>query len=324
MIDRVTSVKSSSEAVKAKEPQPLRVSVPQARLDQFLALRFPALSLARIRQAIKAGAVRVNGRRTIQGWVVKAGDMVNLPEEFDARSAPDAPPLEVIHEDDDLLVINKPVGLQTHPTGAGQPDTLMDALATHLLKQADGGKDLMRPMLLHRLDRDTSGVLAVAKSPRAARVLSKAFQERRVTKRYLALVHGLIKDDGGLVDAPIGENKRARPHWHVTPDGSPAQTRFAVKERFARHTLVELEPLTGRTHQLRIHCAHVGHPVVGDRIYKGESARPGADGLGAKRQLLHAHGLTFRHPATGREVMFAAPLPQDLYEAIERLRAEDA
>jgi 23S rRNA pseudouridine1911/1915/1917 synthase len=324
MISRVTSGKATSETITAQGGQPLRVNLPQARLDQFLALRFPALSLARIRHAIRAGAVRVNGRRTIQGWVVKAGDMVNLPEEFDARSVPDAPSLEVIHEDDDLLVINKPVGLQTHPTGAGQPDTLMNALAAHLLKPADGNKDLIRPMLLHRLDRDTSGVMAVAKSQRAARVLSKAFQERQVTKRYLALVHGIIRDDGGLVDAPIGENKRGRPHWHVTPNGSPAQTRFAVKGRFARHTLVELEPLTGRTHQLRIHCAHIGHPVVGDRIYKGESARPGATGLGAKRQLLHAHSLTFRHPATGREVTFAAPLPQDLREAVERLRAEGA
>jgi 23S rRNA pseudouridine1911/1915/1917 synthase len=317
----VTEAKTSLNSTGAAAA--VAVDVPRARLDQFLALRFPALSLARIRGAIKAGAVRVNGRHTIQGWVVKAGDVVNLPEEFDARSAHAAPPLEVIYEDDDLLVINKPAGVQTHPTG-GQADTLMNALAAHLLEQAEGGKELTRPMLLHRLDRDTSGVLAVAKSQRAARVLSKAFQERQVAKRYLALVHGVAKNDEGEIDAPIGENKRGRPHWHVTPHGSPAQTRFAVKERFARHTLLELEPLTGRTHQLRIHCAHAGHPVVGDRIYKGESARPGAGGLGAKRQLLHAHGLTLRHPATGREMAFAAPLASDLREALERLRAEKA
>lgn len=300
----------------------MTVNVPQARLDQFLALHLPALGLARIRRAIQAGEVRVNGRRTIQGWVLKAGDRVSHPFQ---TSTTEPPPLDVLFEDDELLVINKPVGVQSHPVG-GQTDTLMNALAAHLLKQGEQSaqpmRQLARPLLLHRLDRDTSGVLAAAKTQRAAQILSRAFQERRVTKRYLALVHGVVIEDGGEIDAPIGENRRERPHWRVTPDGSPARTRFTVKERFARHTLLELEPLTGRTHQLRVHCAHIAHPVVGDRIYKG-TMRTARDGPRAARQLLHAHSLTFRHPTTGREMTITAPLPPDLESALVEVKNRD-
>jgi 23S rRNA pseudouridine1911/1915/1917 synthase len=279
------------------------------------------VSLARIRAAIKAGAVRVNGRKTIQGWVLKAGDRVSYDSTLGPSSAEEAslPPLEVLYEDAELLVINKPVGVQAHPVGTEQSSTLVNALAAHVLNHSAPSKELTRPMLLHRLDRDTSGVLVVAKTPHAARTLSKDFQERRVTKRYLALVHGVMQHDSGEIDAPIGESKRERPHWRVSERGSPAQTRFAVKERFAAHTLVELEPLTGRTHQLRIHAAHIGHPIVGDRIYKGEARRLNDD-VRAKHQLLHAHSLTLRHPATGREMTFTAPLPKAMRDVLEALR----
>ncbi|HYE72239.1 MAG TPA: RluA family pseudouridine synthase, partial [Blastocatellia bacterium] len=295
-IARVQVEKKSPTKSESSLPEiaTLIVNVPQARLDQFLALTFPSLPLARIRQAINAGNVRVNSRQTIQGWIVKAGDKVTHQFPIHHQSSSSTFTLEVLFEDRDLIVINKPVGLQTHPS-ANQPDTLMNALAVHLLKHADQQKELIRPMLLHRLDRETSGVLAIAKSQHAARELSKAFQERCVSKQYLALVYGVVKDDIGEIDAPIGENKRQRPHWRVMENGSPAQTRFTVKERFEHYTLLELEPLTGRTHQLRIHCTHIGHAIVGDQIYKG-TTRIVDNQLRFKHQLLHAYKLAFRHP----------------------------
>lgn len=295
--------------------------VAQARLDQFLALHLPAVSLARIRAAIKAGAVRVNGRKTIQGWVLKAGDRVSYDSTLGVASAAETrlPPLEVLYEDAELLVVNKPVGVQAHPAGPDQSSTLVNALAAHILNHSASQEELTRPMLLHRLDRDTAGVLVVAKTPHAARTLSQDFQRRRVTKLYLALVHGVLQNDSGEIDAPIGQSKRERPHWRVSETGSPAQTRFKVKERFAAYTLVELEPLTGRTHQLRIHAAHIGHAIVGDRIYQG-GARRLNDEIRAKHQLLHAHHLTLRHPVTGREMTFTAPPPAALRDALENLR----
>lgn len=328
-IEKKSFTKSES---RLPELSSLTVGVPQSRLDQFLALEFPSLNLARIRQAINAGEVRVNGRQTIQGWIVKAGDKITHHFPAQNQSSSNSTPLEILFEDPDLIVINKPVGMQTHPTAnqssiaastspITSPITLMSALAEHLLKHADKQKELIRPMLLHRLDRETSGVLAVAKSQYAARELSKAFQERRVSKRYLALVYGIVKDNAGEINAPIGENKRQRPHWRVMENGSPAQTRFTVKERFENHTLLELEPLTGRTHQLRIHCAHIGHAIVGDQIYKG-TVRTVDNQLRFKHQLLHASTLVFRHPRTGQEVTFHAPLPPEMRNALEYLRVQ--
>lgn len=296
------------------------------RFDQFIALHFPAISLTRIRRAIREGAARVNGRQRMQGWILQPGDQISLkidPGEPTAAKPEDIP-LDILFEDDDLLIINKPVNLLSHPSHTEKSGTLMNAIAWHLLHHAQAGKSAARPVLLHRLDRDTSGVIAIAKNDRATRIVTKAFRKRRVSKRYLALVAGVVAPDSGEIAAPIGRSPHTWPRWRVIESGDPAQTRFVVKERFAQLTLLELEPLTGRTHQLRIHCAHFGHPIIGDQVYKGNGATPVVvvPGIKTKHQLLHAHSLAFRHPTTGAEMTFTAPLPQAMKEALAQLRRD--
>lgn len=293
------------------------------RLDQFLALQFPAISLTRLRTAIKQGDARLNGRTTFSGWIVQVGDQITIQLDPDAPTSamPEKIPLEVLFEDEDLLIVNKPVGLLSHPSHKEKSGTLMNAIAYHLLHSPKRPTAVPRPILLHRLDRDTSGVIALAKTERANRIVSKAFRERRVKKHYLALVHGVVTEETGTIDAPIGHNSQTWPRWGVYETGDASQTNFTVKQRFAQHTLMELEPLTGRTHQLRIHCTHIGHPIVGDQVYKGEekTGLQSIPGFKSKHQLLHAHLLAFRHPSTGEEMRFIAPMPTAMVEAIQQL-----
>ena len=295
------------------------------RLDQFLALQFPAISLTRLRNAIKHGDARLNGRTTFSGWVVQAGDQVTIQLDPDAPTSamPENIALDVLFEDEDLLIVNKPVGLLSHPSHKEKSGTLLNAIAYHLLHSPKLPTSVPRPILLHRLDRDTSGVIALAKSERANRIVSKAFRERRVKKLYLALVYGVVAAETGTIDAPIGHEPNAWPRWGVRDGGDASQTNFTVKQRFAAHTLLELEPLTGRTHQLRLHCAHIGHPIVGDPVYKGsdQTVLHPIPGLKLKHQLLHAHALTLRHPSTGEELQCIAPLPFAMAEAIAKLEA---
>lgn len=295
------------------------------RFDQFLALHFPAISLTRLRNAIKQGEARLNGRTSFAGWVLRTGDEITIQLDPGAPTSamPENIPLEILFEDEDLLVVNKPVNLLSHPSHKEKSGTLMNAIAWHFLHHPQQsaqqpGKAAPRPTLLHRLDRDTSGVMALAKTERANRIVSKAFRERRVKKLYLALVYGVVAEDTGLIDAPIGRAD-GWPRWCVAADGDPSQTNFTVKQRFAAHTLLELEPLTGRTHQLRIHCTHIGHPIVGDPVYKDATPPPALPGSKLKHQLLHAHALTFRHPGSHEDITFLAPLPTALAEILQQL-----
>lgn len=292
------------------------------RFDQFLALHFPAISLTRLRNVIKQGDARLNGRTSFSGWILQAGDEITIQLDPDAPTSamPENIPLEVLFEDEDLLVVNKPVNLLSHPSNKEKSGTLMNAIAWHFLHHPQAlGKAAPRPTLLHRLDRDTSGVMAIAKSERASRIVSKAFRERRVKKLYIALVQGVLTEDAGLIDAPIGRAPNDWPRWCIDAAGDPSQTRFTVKQRFAAHTLLELEPLTGRTHQLRLHCTHIGHPIVGDPVYKSTTPPPALPGSKLKHQLLHAHSLSLRHPTTQEDMTFLAPLPQAMTEIIQQL-----
>ena len=294
------------------------------RFDQFLALHFPAISLTRLRTAIKQGEARLNGRPTYSGWILRPGDQVTIDLDPDAPTSamPENIPLEILFEDEDLLVINKQTGLLSHPSKSEKSGTLMNAIAWHSLHSShQPGSAAARPVLLHRLDRDTSGVMAIAKTERASRIVSKAFRDRRVKKFYLALVHGIVAADTGTIEAPLGRDPHGWPRWCVKEDGDPSQTNFTVKQRFAHHTLLELEPLTGRTHQLRIHCAHIGHPIVGDQVYKGsdQTTLQPIPAFKLKHQLLHAHSLTFRHPSTSQECCFQAPLPTAMAEVIQQI-----
>jgi 23S rRNA pseudouridine1911/1915/1917 synthase len=294
----------------------LEAGADKPRLDEFVASQLPKISLTRIRRLIAEGDVLVNGEKSLKGLRLNAGDKVSVKIFAAEKSSatPEPIPLEILYEDEHLIVVNKTVGLLVHPSSNEKSGTLLNGLAYHFWRTGGGG---IRPGLVHRLDRNTSGVIVIAKTPRAHRTLSKHFRERWVKKFYLALVSGRMEKDSGEIDAPIGCDPKAWPHWRVMENGKPAQTRYRVKRRFAAHTLLELEPLTGRTHQLRIHCNLIGHPIVGDPIYATE-----VDPISAKRKLkyhlLHASSLIFRHPANNREMRFEAPMPQAMRELMEK------
>ena len=278
------------------------------RLDRFLAARLPNLSRMRIASLVAAGACAVNGAAAHAGFKLRPGDSVEIA--FDEAAAdgamtPEPIPLDVLHEDEDLLVVDKPAGMLVHPTRAVKSGTLANALTHHLNR---GSQTLVRPGLPHRLDRATSGLMVVAKNQRALGVLARHFHRRLVEKRYLALVHGRIRADGMTISAPVGREEEAWPKWRVTEDGRPAESRLRVVERRRTLSLVELEPVTGRTNQLRIHCAHVGHAIVGDGWY-GSTAR--------SRLCLHAARLAFNHPTGGARVEFASALPAEIASLLE-------
>ncbi|HYP25872.1 MAG TPA: RluA family pseudouridine synthase [Blastocatellia bacterium] len=292
------------------------------RLDEFLASRFGGLSRMRIGSLLARGACRVGAGPGLPGHRLAPGDLLEftIDEAVPSAMRPEPIPLEIIHEDGHILVVVKPPGMLVHPTKSVKSGTLANALTYHLNRDfyagsaapgadheaADEALDLVRPGLVHRLDRATSGLMVIARTPRALSVLSRHFHRRLVEKRYLAIVRGRVPGPAGAIRAPIGRDPDRRPQWGVTESGKPSETRFQVLDRGAGATLVELEPVTGRTNQLRIHMAHAGHPIIGDGMY-GE---PGP------RLCLHAWRLAFHHPAGGGWVEFTSPLPRDVKEAL--------
>ncbi|MEW6207372.1 MAG: RluA family pseudouridine synthase [Acidobacteriota bacterium] len=248
------------------------------RVDEFLASRFGALSRMRIARLISSGACLVNRATAQSGWRIIEGDLIEITVEDLGPTAmhPSPIPLEILYEDEHLIVVVKPSGLLVHPTVGVKTGTLANALTYHFNKSifdssidvAHGDEhSLIRPGMVHRLDRATSGLMVVAKTARALQTLSRHFQRRLVEKRYLAIVVGEMIEDQGTIIAPIGRDVESRPRWRVMETGREAETRFIVRERKPRLTLIELEPVTGRTNQLRIHCAHIGHPILGDELY---------------------------------------------------------
>lgn len=300
------------------EELPPKVRTP--RLDEFIAQQLPKISLTRIRRLITDGDVLVNGVASLKGERLNRHDQVTVKIFAAEKSAatPEPIPLDILFEDADLIVINKPVGLLVHPSNSEKSGTLLNGLAYYFWEQHGLA---VRPGLVHRLDRNTSGVIVIAKTPRAHRTLAKHFRERWTKKYYLGLVSGVVAQDSGEIDAPIGSDDKAWPRWGVLPveqGGRAAQTRYRVKQRFAAHTLLELEPLTGRTHQLRIHCKLLGHPIVGDPHYH-QGIDPLVRQYKLKQHLLHAARLVFKHPATGQELNIQAPLPAELQNIIAQL-----
>src|SRR5215207_2490053 len=290
------------------------------RLDELLAGRLSSLSRMHIAGLLARGACRVNGEAAHAGRRVCAGDLVEVESAGGVPNSmtPESVPLEVVYEDGHLIVVVKPPGVLVHPTLGVRRGTLANALSYHLNRElldesrADGspippGAAFIRPGIVHRLDRDTSGLMVVAKTQGALSRLTQHFQRRLVEKRYVAVVGGLLKEDELTIDAPVGRVDGARPPWGVLESGKPAETRLSVLGRGSRRTLVGLEPLTGRTNQLRIHCAHVGHAIVGDVLYAGEPH---------VRLCLHAARLAFRHPATNEWLEFASEAPPELLSAL--------
>ncbi len=292
--------------------------MPQAlaglRLDQALARLFPQYSRTRLQAWLRESRILLDGQPAGARHAVIGGEQVRLavPALPDA-AAPQAEaiPLAIVYEDADLLVIDKPAGLVVHPGAGVHRGTLLNALLAHAPQLAG----LPRAGIVHRLDRDTSGLLVVAKTLEAQTALARQLAERSMRRVYLAVVHG-APGAGGMIDQPIGRDVRSRTRMAVTRRGREARTRYQVVERFADASLVECRLETGRTHQIRVHLQHLGHPVVGDPVYRrGASAR-----LGFGRQALHARELTLVHPRSGKSMTWRAPLPADMRRLIATLR----
>jgi 23S rRNA pseudouridine1911/1915/1917 synthase len=295
-----------------------------ARLDRFVAELAAVATRSQAKRLIDAGRVRVDGIVRKSSFPLRAGAEV-VVELFDAPATaivPEPLPLAVLYEDADLLAVDKPPGLVVHPAPGWRRGTLVNALAHRLGALADvGAAD--RPGIVHRLDRDTSGVILVAKTAAAHRHLARQFRERQVDKRYLAVVRGGVSAPSGVVDRPIGRHAHERKRMSVhSPRGRPAVTRWTVLERFPGATLLRVHPETGRTHQIRVHLAAIGHPVVGDPVY-GVRRRGGADAgplATFPRQALHAAEIRFRLPTGGAPIAIVARLPADLEELVAALR----
>jgi 23S rRNA pseudouridine1911/1915/1917 synthase len=300
----------------------LRVGEGKARLDRYLAEQIGALSRSAAQRLIQNGQVTVNGEPARASYQVRPGDLVAalLPAEEPAGLAAESIPLSVVYEDEALLAVDKPAGMVVHPAPGHVGGTLVNALLAHCPELAGSGDD--RPGIVHRLDRDTSGLILVAKSDPVRRALQRQFQDRRVRKTYLTLLEGSLQPAWGRIEAPIGRDPHHRQRMAVLPGGREAVTEYHVLELYARtdgpaageYTLVEAEPQTGRTHQIRVHLASIGHPVVGDRVYGRRRSH-----LPVPRQFLHAWRLEFEHPHTGQHLELEAPLPAELLAVLEML-----
>lgn len=289
------------------------------RLDRYLTNALKELSRTHIQQLIADGAIMVNGRPSKPGYALRAGDEILVDPTPASRQTRRVKPqplsLDIVHEDDDLLVINKASGMVVHPAPGHSEDTLVNALLAYYPELQASDTD-QRPGIVHRLDRDTSGLLIVAKNVRAQAALVEQMQRHEVIKRYIAMVEGVVSLDQGSIDAPIGRDPRHRQQMAITTIGSrEARTHFRVLERFTRHTLLLIQLETGRTHQIRVHLKAIGHPVVGDPTYGSGNVIRNSQ---LKRQFLHASQLQFTHPSSGAPLAFEVPLPADLQAVLER------
>lgn len=296
------------------------------RLDQALARALPQYSRARLQEWIEAGAVQVDGRRLRGRDKVLGGERVHIEARIEARGqvGAEALPLDVVFKDRALIVINKPPGLVVHPGAGNARHTLQNALLALDPKLAF----VPRAGIVHRLDKDTSGLLVVARTPEVHMALVAAMSQRAIERQYIALCTGVMTG-GGTINEPIGRHRSQRTRMTVRSDGRPAVTHYRVMKRFRAHTLVRAELESGRTHQIRVHLAHIGHPLVGDPVYGGRRRLPAActrelaAELNAfKRQALHAVRLKLIHPVSGREVQWEAPLPSDLKRLISAIEKD--
>lgn len=288
------------------------------RIDKALSLRLTNYSRSQIQQWLKDQAVEVNGQVVRSNYKVKQGDQVEIiipePEVLDVL--PENIPLEIVYEDEDVLVINKPQGMVVHPSAGHATGTLVNGLLYHI-KDLSSINGVIRPGIVHRIDKDTSGLLMVAKNDRAHIALAEQLKDKTSLRKYVALVHGEIPHDKGEIDAPIGRSKADRKMQAVIEGGKPAVTHFEVIEHLDQYTLVSLQLETGRTHQIRVHMKYIGYPVAGDPLYGPRKT------LAGKGQFLHAQMLGFKHPRTGEMMVFEAPLPAIFKKTLEKLRNND-
>ena len=288
------------------------------RLDAFLSRQGDNLSRSAAQKLIEAGAVRLNGKLPKKNDRLNLGDTVEytIPEPKEVDITPKDIPLEIVYEDEDVAVINKPKGLVVHPAAGHQDDTLVNGLLYAMGDSLSGINGELRPGIVHRIDKDTSGLLAIAKNDLAHTVLASQLKDHSMARTYEAIVCGSFREDSGTVDAPIGRHPTDRKKMCVTQRNSkPAVTHWEVVERFRGYTHIRCRLETGRTHQIRVHMAYIGHPILGDTVYGHKKPE-----LGQSSQCLHAGALCFRHPRDGRPILVFAPLPDYFQQVLEKLR----
>jgi 23S rRNA pseudouridine1911/1915/1917 synthase len=292
----------------------LRVDISGIRLDKYLATRYPGLSRSVIQKLIRQNAVLVNGQSAKASQELHSGDTIQItfPQEKDSSPQPEPIPLKILYEDDDIIVLDKPAGLTVHPAPGHTSHTLVNALLAYHPEMSGLG-DPERPGIVHRLDKDTSGLMIVARHSSAQQYLIKQFKAHTVVKRYSVLVQGKLEPERGIIEAPIGRDPYHRKKMAVVEEGRFARTTYTVKEYLGNYTLIEAVIETGRTHQIRVHLAAIGHPVAGDRVY-------GKKASFVERQFVHAYKLRFTLPSDGSVREFSAELPADLSQALEYLR----
>jgi 23S rRNA pseudouridine1911/1915/1917 synthase len=300
------------------------------RLDAYLASQVEGWSRARLQRLIDSEDVLVNGKPSKSSYKLRAKDEVEVELTVLPTTSfvPEPIPIEIVYEDETLVVVNKPAGLVVHPAAAIHSGTLANALAYHFQQLPDSGAGV-RPGIVHRLDRDTSGLLAVAKTEAALEHLSDQFRDRTVFKSYVALVHGRVQADTGRIDQPLARDASNRTRMAVVRGGRSALSLYRVRQRFNRFTLLDVELKTGRTHQIRVHLAWLKHPVVGDETYGGgrdntiQDAKLRAHVRNLGRHFLHAERLAFTHPQTNERVEFSSPLPPELTQLLTEIEVTE-
>lgn len=301
--------------------KPIQINISQdgeGRIDKVLAHQLPDISRSRLKKWINDGNVQVNGQSIKPKYQLAAGDCVKIvpekPQKIDLT--PENIPLDIVYEDDDVIVVNKPQGMVVHPSPGHPNHTLVNALLYHSPLSHINGE--FRPGIVHRIDKDTSGLLMVAKNDNAHRSLAAQLKAKSNRREYVALVHGVIKEDNGTIDAPLGRSLKDRKKQAVVRDGRHAVTHFKVLKRYQHYTLVSCILETGRTHQIRVHMKYIGHPLAGDPLYGPRKTLPG------NGQYLHARLLGFKHPRTGKEMTFTTPLPDYFQKMLDHLDKVDA
>ena len=287
------------------------------RIDKFISDSAEEISRSYAAKLCTDGLVMANGKALGKNYKIKGGEEISadIPEPEELSLVSENIPLDIVYEDDDVIVINKPQGMVVHPAAGNESGTLVNALLYHCGESLSAINGVIRPGIVHRIDKDTSGLLVAAKNNETHLKLSEQLKERKALRKYNALVNGNIKEDFGTVNKPIGRSPSDRKKMAVVPGGREAVTHYSVLERFGRYTLIECVLETGRTHQIRVHMASLGHSIVGDKVYGIKKERFNLNG-----QLLHARTIGFVHPKTGEMMEFSAPLP-DYFEAVlEKLR----
>ena len=294
----------------------IKVEENNKRIDAYISEKEPNLSRTTVQRLISEKKVLVNGKEVKSSYKVESGDEIEIeiPEVKETKLKAQDIYVPVIYEDNDIIVVNKPKGMVVHPANGNPDGTLVNAVLAMCKESLSGIGGEIRPGIVHRLDKDTSGLLIIAKNDEAHIKMSKQIQDRKVDKRYIALVRGNVPDDDATIDMPIARSKTNRQKMAVDKNGKEAVTHFKVLKRYGKYTLIEVKIDTGRTHQIRVHMSYIGYPIIGDEVYSN-----GKNEFGVEGQMLHARFLKFKHPITGKELCLEAPIPEYFENVIKEL-----